>query len=472
MANNERSNNNTHSHLVLTTGTQINQYRIISKIGAGGMGEVYLAQDTELDRKVALKFMPSNLSDDEDYRARFKREAQAAARLNHPNIITIFEVGEFKNRPYFVMEYIEGHSIKDVIASSELSFEKSIELFIGVLEGLEKAHNQGINHRDIKPANIVLDDDGRPKLVDFGLAAIKGGEHITKSGSTLGTFGYMSPEQIQTNEIDHRSDLFSAGVLFYEMLSGTRPFKGDNEAAMINSILNDKPPPLAQHLSDIPAGIESIILKMLEKSPDSRYQNASEILTDLTQFQKGQSRGSARPYDWWNRYVVFGAVAVLVVIIGYWAISELYKAKKNKAAQSKKMLAVLPFRNLGNPDDEYFADGMAEEIISRLVSINDLGVISRTSSNAFKLTDKTLPEIAKELRVGYVLVGTIRWDKTGDTNIVRITPQLIRAYDEMLLWAENYERPLRQIFTLQAEIAKILSIILVLRWALSRLNGY
>ncbi|MEE9443865.1 MAG: protein kinase [candidate division Zixibacteria bacterium] len=454
MVNDERSNNNTHSHLVLTTGTQINQYRIISKIGVGGMGEVYLAEDTELKRKVAFKFLPSSLVENEDYRARFKREAQAAARLNHPNIITVFEVGEFKNRPYFVMEYIEGRTLKDVIASSELDFEKSIELFIGILEGLEKAHSQGVNHRDIKPANIVLDGDGRPKLVDFGLAAVRGGEHITKSGSTLGTFGYMSPEQIQAKDIDHRSDIFSAGVLFYEMITGKRPFRGDNEATMINSILNDKPAPLSEHISNIPCGIEKIILKMLEKSPDSRYQNASEIINDLNELREGRGGGAARLYDWWNRYVVFGAVAILVVIIGYWAISELYKADKDAASQSKKMLAVLPFRNLGNPDDEYFADGMTEEIISRLVSVNDLGVISRTSARTFKITEKTLPEIANELKVGYVLVGTIRWDKTGDTDIVRITPQLIRVSDEMLLWAENYERPLRQIFSLQTEIAE------------------
>lgn len=454
MAEDERSNNNTQSHLVLTAGTQINQYRVISKIGAGGMGEVYLAEDTQLKRKVALKFLPSTLVDNEDYRVRFKREAQAAARLNHPNIITVFEVGEFKKRPYFVMEYIEGRTLKDVIASSELNIEKSIELFIGILEGLEKAHSQGINHRDIKPANIVLDEDGRPKLVDFGLAAIKGGEHITKTGSTLGTFGYMSPEQIKSNKIDNRSDLFSAGVLFYEMLTGKRPFEGDNEAAMIHSIMNNEPTPISDHTDTIPSGIEKIILKILEKSPDSRYQKATEIINDLNNILEGRSVGAARVYDWWNRYVVFGAVAILVLVIGYFAISELYKTKKYEAANLKKKLAVLPFRNLGNPDDDYFADGITEEIISRLVSVNDLGVIARTSSYTFKLTEKTLPEIAKELKVGYLLVGTIRWDKTGDTEIVRITPQLIRASDELLLWAENYERPMRQIFTIQTEIAE------------------
>ena len=244
MMGKSNQDDNTRSFVPISKGTMISHYKIIEKIGAGGMGEVYLADDTKLDRKVALKFLPQHLCQDSECRARFKREAQAAAKLSHPNIITIHEVSEYQKRPYFVMEHVEGRALKDVIKKDELSISKIIELAIGICEGLEKAHRAGIIHRDIKPSNIIIDTEDRPKLLDFGLAAIQGSEKLTMTGSTLGTIGYMSPEQIEGRDIDQRSDLFSLGVVLYEMIASRPPFEGDTEAATLKSILNDTPEPL------------------------------------------------------------------------------------------------------------------------------------------------------------------------------------------------------------------------------------
>ena len=453
-----RNDDNTRTHVPLTRGTMVAHYRIVEKIGAGGMGEVYLAEDTGLNRKVALKFLPPHLCQDEDFRSRFKREAQAAAKLNHPNIVTIFEVSEHNGRPYFAMEHVEGRALKDVIKKDELSISKIIELAIGICEGLEKAHQAGVIHRDVKPSNIVIDVDGRPKLLDFGLAAVQGSEKLTMTGSTLGTIGYMSPEQIEGKDIDQRSDLFSLGVMLYEMIASRPPFKGDTEAATLKSILNDTPEPLARYKSDMPGELQRIIDKALEKDIKTRYQHADGMLSDLMRLKRslesGQSMVSVTSaarrsaWVWWiaGAVVVVAAVAALIVTKP-WIIETATDQPE------KIMLAVLPFENLGDPEEEYFADGITDEITSRLASVHNLGVISRTSAYAYKESDKTLPQIAKELGVDYVLEGTVRWDKSGDTDRVRITPQLIRVSDDMHLWADNYEEALIGIFSLQTAIA-------------------
>ncbi|MCH9024564.1 MAG: serine/threonine protein kinase [candidate division Zixibacteria bacterium] len=261
----------------------VQHYRIIEKIGAGGMGEVYLAEDTSLHRKVALKFLPTRYSADADFKARFVREAEAMAKLNHPNIITIFEVSEFKSRPFFAMELVEGQSLRDLAKSKELSIDRIIELAIQVCEGLGAAHDKKIVHRDIKPSNIVIDAYGRPKILDFGLAAIQGGEHLTKTGSTLGTVQYMSPEQVQGQEVDHRSDLFSLGVVLYELISGRTPFERGNEGATLKAIANDGPEPLARYKSEVPDELQRIVAKLLEKDPAYRYQTATGVISDLKQ---------------------------------------------------------------------------------------------------------------------------------------------------------------------------------------------
>jgi len=444
----------TRTHVVLTQGTAVGRYRIVEKIGAGGMGEVYLAEDNELNRHVALKFLPQDLCGDEDCRARFKREAQAAARLNHPNIMTVYEVGEYKTRPYFSMEYVDGRALKDFISDGPVSVDFALDIAIQVCEGLGKAHREGVIHRDIKPSNIVIDSERRARIVDFGLASVTRDEKLTRTGSTLGTIGYMSPEQVRGKDIDKRTDLFSLGVVIFELLTGKRPFERENEVAVMNAILNDKPEPLSRIAPDIPGDLEKIVLRLLEKDPAYRYQNAESVVSELKMIAESGVVETAGPVDWWNRYVVVGAVVILAVITVLWALGELKIFSDGKSPKTqKKMLAVLPFENLGLPEDEYFADGITDEITSRLAMVHGFGVISRTSAYTYKNSDKTLPQIAEELGVDYVLEGTISWDKTGDTSIVRIIPQLIQVSDDVHMWVDNYREPITRIFDVQIDIA-------------------
>jgi TolB-like protein/predicted Ser/Thr protein kinase len=447
-------NDETRTHIPLNKGMMVGHYRIVEKIGAGGMGEVYLAEDTELDRQVALKFLAQQLCRDVECRARFKREAQAAAKLNHPNIVTVHDVGEFHGRPYFAMEYVKGRALKDFIAEGGISIELAVDIATQLCEGLAKAHAEGITHRDIKPSNIIIDADGRARLVDFGLASIARDEKITKTGSTMGTVGYMSPEQIKGDDADARSDLFSLGIVFYEMIAGRRPFEGKNESATMNAILSDAPEPLARYKSGVSDDLQRIVSKLLEKTPRFRYQSAAGVLSDLGKLSDTGLVTPAKPVDWWNRYVVVGAVIILAIITILWLLGQLkITDHTGKTDEKKKMLVVLPFENLGDPNDEYFADGITDEITSKLGIVKGLGVISRTSAMQYKHTDKGLPQIAKELNVDYVLEGTIRWDKSGDTDLVRITPQLIKTSDNTHVWAGNYQRSLRSVFAVQSEIA-------------------
>ncbi len=350
----EDDNEETRTFIVLSKGTRVGHYQIIEKIGAGGMGEVYLAEDTELNREVALKFLPPDLCRDPDCRARFKREAQAAAKLDHPNIITIHEVSEFNGQPFFAMQYIEGELLTDFIKKSNHSLEKIIDLSIQICEGLNKAHQAGIIHRDIKPSNILVDQDGRAKILDFGLAAIKGTDKLTKTGSTLGTINYMSPEQTRGEELDNRSDIFSLGVVLYNMITGQLPFKGDHEPAIIYSIGYEEPEPLARFKSGIPDGLQRIINKALAKDKNLRYQHADDLLTDLKSFflDKISSRpqkAHRSPLKW---YAVAAAVFMILIIAGYWAVKTYVSSGREQTVSGRKMLAVLPFENLGNPQDE------------------------------------------------------------------------------------------------------------------------
>jgi len=433
----------------------VSHYRIIEKIGAGGMGEVYLAEDTKLNRKVALKFLPPHLCQDEGCRSRFKREAQAAAKLNHPNIVTIYEVGDYNGRPYFAMEHVEGRALKEVIKNGELSISEIVEIAIWICKGLGKAHQAGIIHRDIKPSNIVIDADDLPKLLDFGLAAIQGSEKLTMTGSTLGTICYMSPEQIQVKKVDQRSDLFSLGVVLYEIITGRVPFKGDTEAATLNSVLNDTPEPLSRYKSGVSGELQRIVSKLLEKNPSIRYQTAAGVISDLKQLvtptQGSMAVTPTRRKSRWPSWAGVGVVAIVIAAILAWY--SFWPKKQATINKGRKMLVVLPFENLGASEDEYFADGITEEILTDLAQLSGLGVISRTSAMRYKKTEKSLREIGAELGVDYVLEGTIRWDRTGDESRVRIYSQLIRVDDDVHLWAERYDAVIEDIFGLQSSIA-------------------
>ncbi len=447
----ENDNDRTESFITLTKGTKVGHYTILSKIGAGGMGEVYLAEDTKLKRQVALKFLPMQYIKNDDLRERFTREARAVATLSHPNIVTIFEVSDFNNRPFFAMEHIPGLPLRDVIKKGKLNTSELIDYSMQICEGLHKAHESGIVHRDIKPANIIIDNDGRTKILDFGLAMMAGEDKLTQTGSTLGTVGYMSPEQITGTNVDHRSDIFSVGVILYEMLTGRKPFAGDNDAAIVKAITDSSPEPVARFKSGMTGELQSIIDKALAKDVSLRYQHADGMLADLRRLAS-ESAQIQKPIDKWNRYVVPSTLVVFLAIFVIWKFGFLEQTPTQET-DKKIMLAVLPFENLGAPDDEYFADGLTEEITSRLGVVRKLGVISRTSTMLYKNSDKGLPQIADELGVDYIIEGTVRWDKTGDTSMVRITPQLIRVSDNTHLWANNYERPLTRIFSVQADIA-------------------
>jgi len=409
-----QNNDKTQTHIVLTKGTMVSHYRIIEKIGAGGMGEVYLAEDTKLDRKVALKFLPPHLCRDEDCRKRFKREAQAAARLGHANIVAVHEVGEYQDRPWFSMENVEGTSLDFLIKSGGLTEDKIIDLVIGISNGLRIAHESGIVHRDVKPSNILVDRDGCPRVLDFGLAVVRDTAKLTQTGSTLGTIGYMSPEQVEGREVDSRSDLFSLGVVLYELLAGCNPFKRDNQAATIKAILQDDPQPVTRYRSGVSEGLQHIIAKLLQKRQELRYQSATDVIEDLNRFRR--------------------------------------KLKQNPSSEREQpSIAVLPFVNLSaDPEQDYFCDGMSEEIINALTRIKNLRVIARTSAFAFKGKQEDIREIGHRLDVTALLEGSVR--KVG--NRVRITAQLVQASDGSHLWSDRFDRELEDIFTIQDEISE------------------
>ena len=398
----------------------VSHYRIVEKIGAGGMGEVYLAEDTELERQVALKFLPSHLCQDDDCRKRFKREAQAVAKLDHPNIIHVYEVSEFKGRPFFSMQHVEGQTLKEYSAGKDASIEQILELGIQMCEGLQDAHEKGVTHRDIKPSNILIDSHGRAKIVDFGLASVVGSNQLTKTGSTLGTVGYMSPEQVQGKEVDHRSDLFSLGVVLYGLITGHSPFARDNDMATGQAILTATPHPIARYNSDVSDELQRIVSKCLSKDKQERYQSAADVIADLQALKRIDSTVST-----------------------------------TSSTPQRPMLVVIPFENLGPSDEEYFTDGITEEITSRLAAVRNLGVISRTSAIQYKQTSKTIKQIGCDLGVNYVLEGTVRWGRSASgTGRVRITPQLIRVSDDTHLWSERYDRVIDDIFEVQSDIAE------------------
>jgi serine/threonine protein kinase/tetratricopeptide (TPR) repeat protein len=435
----------TRTYLQLAPDTLIGHYRIIEKIGAGGMGEVYLAEDTKLDRKVALKFLPQHLCQNADCRARFTREAQATAKLSHPNIVTIFEVSDFNGRPFFAMELVEGQTLKEVIAGKPLPMDRIIEIGIQVCEGLQAAHEKGITHRDIKPSNILIDSHGRARIVDFGLASVLGTDQLTKTGSTLGTIGYMSPEQVRGDKVDQRTDLFSFGVVLYEMITGHSPFKADSEAATLHAITNTKPDLLARYRREVPVEIQTIIDKALEKDVATRYQHADDIVADLKriaikELSGGMSSRKPRPFA-----LAAGVALALVVLT---AAGYFYLSPKSHDTHGKS-IAIMPFADMSQQkDQEYFCDGMTDELISRLSNVHTLRVPARTSVFMFKGKSMDIRQIGEQLKVETVLEGSVQ--RSGDK--LRITAQLINVADGYHLWSQTFDREFKDVFAIQDDI--------------------
>jgi predicted Ser/Thr protein kinase len=397
------TNDSTRTYFQLAPDTIIGHYRIIEKIGAGGMGEVYLAEDTKLDRKVALKFLPQHLCQSSDCRARFTREAQATAKLSHPNIVTIFEVSDFNGRPFFAMEHVEGQTLKEVIAGKPLPLERVVEIGIQVCEGLQAAHEKGITHRDIKPANILIDSHGRARIVDFGLASVLGTDQLTKTGSTLGTIGYMSPEQVRGEKVDHRTDLFSLGVVLYEMIAGHSPFKADSEAATLRHVLDTVPEPLARYRSGVPAELDRIVFKALAKERGHRYQHADELSADLGALDQSVNQLHGSRGGKGRRAVSVGlalVILVALVIIRPWRFLDLHRSE---VVPSHECVVIVPFRNLtGDPSLDALGKMVADWTSQSLLPTGLAEVVP---------TEK-LPRRTEEMSVRSIV------DSTGATIIV------------------------------------------------------
>ena len=406
----------TRSYRMLGPGTVLSHYRIIDKIGSGGMGVVYRAEDTKLKRTVALKFLAPQMLSGQEEELRFVREAQAAAALDHPNICTVYEIDRAQGHTFICMAFVDGLSLREKIGSGPMNLDEALDVAIQVAEGLREAHERGIIHRDVKSANIMVTEKGQCKIMDFGLAKLAGEIQLTRSGTSMGTVAYMSPEQARGEEVDHRTDIWSLGVVLYEMLTGQLPFKGDYDQAVIYSILNTDPQPISGVPAEMSTKLEVMVDKALAKSPDSRYQSAADILAHLRALRKD---------------------------------SESSKEIASQA-ETHPSIAVLPFADLSpSRDQEYFCDGMAEEIINALTHLEGLRVVARTSAFAFKGKHQDIREVGRKLSVGTILEGSVR--KAG--NRVRITAQLIKVADGYHIWSEKFDRDLSDVFAIQDEIS-------------------
>jgi serine/threonine-protein kinase len=441
----------------LKPGTLVaGKYRIVEELGRGGMGVVYKAEDIQLQRTVALKFLPPELVHIPEIRDRFRQEAKAAAALDHPHICTIYDFDQDEDRAFISMAYIEGRSLRERIGSGPLELEEALKIAAQVAEGLEEAHGKGIVHRDIKSANIMVTTRGQAKIMDFGLARIVGATLVTQEGTTMGTVSYMSPEQARGEKVDHRTDIWSFGVVLYEMLTGELPFKGEQSQAVVYAILKEKPKPLTSSKPDLPPAIEEVVLKALEKDPDRRYQSFGELLDDLRSITAGivpdeiKARLRRAKIARRKRALLYPNAAAVVIV----AVVVLLVLTRR--AETIGSVAVLPLENLtGDAEKGYYVDGVTDELIGHISRISGLRrVISRTSMMLFKGSDKTVPEIARELGVDVVVEGAVY--RAGAD--VRLRLQLIDALpEERSLWTETYERPGADVLMMYGEIARTIA---------------
>ncbi|MHB8581145.1 MAG: protein kinase domain-containing protein [Ignavibacteriaceae bacterium] len=411
-------------------GETILHYKILEKLGEGGMGVVYKAEDTKLKREVAIKLLPHHISSNKEEKQRFEIEAQAAAALNHSNIATIYSIENSNDEVFIVMEYIDGIELKEKIRNEPLSIDESIKILEQIGEGLKAAHQKGIIHRDIKSGNIMITQSGKIKIMDFGLAKVKGVSHITKMGTTLGTTAYMSPEQARGEHVDQRTDIWSLGVITFELLTGSLPYSGEFEQVIIYSILNEDPKSPGSLRKDVPLKLEQITMKMLSKERETRYQNISELLNDVNEL-KIESK-------------------------------DLYKNEE------KKTIAVLPFENI-SPDKEadYFADGLAEELITNLSKIKEIKLVARTNTMRYKGTDKDIKTLGRELGARFIMQGSVR--KFRDD--LRISVQLMDVSQESQLWGETFKGKLEDIFDIQEKVSKEVTAALRVNLSLSEKVG-
>jgi non-specific serine/threonine protein kinase len=449
-------------------------YRLVEKIGEGGMGVVWRATDTILDRDVAIKLLPDEVARNPERLARFEREARTLASLDHPNIVTIHSVEEADGHRFLTMELVRGKTLAGMISRQALPLDEFFRIATALADAVNAAHDRGVTHRDLKPANVMIGDDGRVRVLDFGLAKLRdprsdAGAPVettlttTRPGHVVGTVPYMSPEQVQGKPVDHRTDVFSLGVVMYQMATGERPFEGESQADRIASILTRVPPAVDDVRSDLPHHLGRIVRLCLEKDPSRRYQSALDVRNELADLERELSTASIttearaqvateRRRGRRNLAIAVTALALVAAAVLLGLLSPRWW--RDPPTDARTRIVVLPFENLGPPEDAYFADGVTQEITGRLAAVGSLGVISRKSALQYAATDKTMPEIGDELDVAYVLGGTVRWTQGDDgESRVRIMPELIRVSDDTHVWADSYDRVLRDTVRVQSEIA-------------------
>ncbi len=513
---------------------QLLHYKLGKKLGQGGMGEVYLARDTKLDRDVAVKLLPQSLKTSPEARVRLIREAQAASRLTHPNIVAIYAVEQVDDHDFIVMEYVDGLPLSDMIEGG-LNIEQALDIAAQVGDALAVAHDSGVVHRDIKPSNILVTSRGNAKVLDFGLATFYGATQVTDAGTTMGTASYMSPEQTEGRPMDHRSDIFSFGVVLYEMIAGRRPFDGETRNSVAYAIINHQQEPLARFKHGVAPALEQLVAKALRKDPTERYQSVADLLADLKVARRESSGASTvqpgtpppgyahpayqhpqtpptshpsyagaphpgqmqpgQPYTPSQGYSPAGPtpsqpspaygteppkgkndmVKIITIIMGgLIAITAIVAPRigRNGGDQAEPIravatpstptpslqddrvrIAVLPFDNLGAKDEDYFAEGITDEVTARLASVGELAVIGRASVASYRGSSKAPGEIGKELGVDYILDGSVRWQNRGDQR-VKVTPELVRVSDGTTVWSDVYDQPVTAVFQLQSSISK------------------
>jgi TolB-like protein/tRNA A-37 threonylcarbamoyl transferase component Bud32/Flp pilus assembly protein TadD len=486
-------------------GRVVSHYRILEHLGGGGMGVVYKAEDAKLHRVVALKFLAAELTKNASAKERFLHEARAASALDHPNICTIYEVDEtLEGQLYLAMAFYDGETLEERIYRGPLPPAEAIGIALQVARGLGRAHETGIIHRDIKPANIIITPRGEAKIVDFGLAKLAGQVGLTRNGSSMGTPTYMSPEQADGKTVDARTDIWSLGVVLYEMVTGKKPFLGEHLQLILQALLHTEPEPPSWIVPGIPTALERVIAGCLKKDPDERYPSCQALIAALAPLLESSQEVTLGPTPALRRAAAVAAdtalpalpatppkasrrpsgralatigilVLVLLLLVGSgvlfwrhgWRPASSTSGGTGTSADAgsstvdgdgtpdRQRIVVLPFENLGPPEDAYFASGITEEITSRLAAIHGLAVISRTSALQYERARKSVKDIGRELGVEYVLEGSVRWERPpSGPSRVRVTPQLIRVADDTHLWAERYDRDGGEIFKVQSEIAE------------------